>query len=63
MLIPLLLFCISTCITPGSNNFMIMASGTNFGVRRSLPHFMGICIGFPAMLLVVGLGLASVFSA
>ena len=63
MLIPLLLFCISTCITPGPNNFMIMASGTNFGIRRSLPHFMGICIGFPAMLLIVGLGLASVFSA
>ena len=63
MLLPLLLFCISTSITPGPNNFMLMVSATNFGIRRSLPHFMGICLGFPVMVLIIGLGLASVFSA
>jgi threonine/homoserine/homoserine lactone efflux protein len=60
-LLPLLLFTISSGLTPGPNNFMIMNSGMNFGLRRSLPHFLGICIGFPIMLLIVALGFGAVF--
>ncbi|ETX15261.1 lysine transporter LysE [Roseivivax halodurans JCM 10272] len=57
----LLAFALVTVITPGPNNFMLMASGANFGVARSLPHMAGIALGFPAMVFFVGLGVMSVF--
>src|SRR3546814_5224049 len=43
-------------ISPGPNNIMVTASATNFGVARSIPHIMGISIGFPVMLMALGLG-------
>lgn len=49
--------------TPGPNNLMLMTSGTNFGVRRSLRHLAGVCVGFTLMVLVIGLGLAGLFRA
>lgn len=49
--------------TPGPNNMMLAASGANFGWRRTVPHAMGVCIGFPLMLVVVALGLGQVFTA
>lgn len=57
----IILFAIATCVTPGPNNAMIMASGLNYGIRRSLPHFGGIVLGFPAMVVAVGLGLSTLF--
>lgn len=56
-----LVFAFSAAFTPGPNNIMIMASGLNFGVKASLPHFLGICFGFPSMILAVGFGLGYVF--
>jgi len=32
-------------ITPGPNNMMLTASGATFGIRRTLPHMLGICVG------------------
>lgn len=57
------LFAFSSGITPGPNNIMLMTSGVNFGIRLSLPHLAGICIGFPCMVLAIGLGLSAVFQA
>ncbi len=57
----LLAFAFVTVITPGPNNFMLMASGANFGFRRSVPHMAGIGIGFPAMCFCVGLGVMRLF--
>lgn len=57
------MFAITTCITPGPNNTMIMTSGLNYGIRRSLPHYFGIVLGFSLMVLAVGLGLATMFEA
>ena len=56
------LFAISASITPGPNNILVMTSGVNFGVKRSLPLLTGICVGFAVMLLLVGLGFSFVFS-
>ncbi|EKE43746.1 transporter, LysE family protein [Oceaniovalibus guishaninsula JLT2003] len=56
-------FAFATIITPGPNNVMLMASGANFGLRRSLPHMAGVAIGFPAMIVGVGLGVMQVFAA
>jgi threonine/homoserine/homoserine lactone efflux protein len=57
----IILFAIATCVTPGPNNAMIMTSGLNYGIQRSLPHYLGIILGFPAMVIAVGLGLTSLF--
>jgi threonine/homoserine/homoserine lactone efflux protein len=54
-------FCAATLVTPGPNNLMLMTSGLNYGFRRTLPHFWGVAIGFALMVLLVGLGLGTVF--
>lgn len=59
--IAVLFFAFSTTITPGPNNVMIMSSGVNYGIRASMPHFLGICLGFPVMVLLVGFGFGVVF--
>ncbi len=57
----LLVFAVIAAFTPGPNNIMIMTSGLNFGVRASMPHFLGICLGFPTMFLAIGFGLGFLF--
>lgn len=57
----LALFGFVSSITPGPNNLMLMASGANFGVRRTLPHMLGISVGFAVMLVLVGAGLVQIF--
>ncbi|MFN0116492.1 MAG: LysE family translocator [Paracoccaceae bacterium] len=61
-LLPLVTFCFVTSVTPGPNNLMLMTSGANFGVRATVPHMAGIAIGFTAMVVLVGLGLAGLFT-
>ena len=55
-------FAIVSLVTPGPNNAMVLASGLNFGMRRTLPHLAGICLGFGFMLVLVGLGLHTLFA-
>jgi threonine/homoserine/homoserine lactone efflux protein len=50
-------------ITPGPNNMMLLASGANFGLRRTLPHMAGVAVGFGLMVLIVGLALAGIVAA
>jgi threonine/homoserine/homoserine lactone efflux protein len=61
LLLALITFAFVSSITPGPNNLMLMASGANFGFRRSIPHMLGIGLGFTFMVILVGLGLAAVF--
>ncbi|ABE49633.1 MULTISPECIES: LysE family translocator [Methylobacillus] len=61
LLLGLVVFATVTSITPGPNNLMLMASGLNYGFRRSLSHLLGISIGFGAMVLIIGLGAQSLF--
>ncbi len=42
---------------------MLLASGVNFGLRRTVPHMLGISVGHSVMVLLVGLGVAGVFKA
>jgi threonine/homoserine/homoserine lactone efflux protein len=60
-LVPFTLFAIAGSVTPGPNNVMLTASGANFGFRRTLPHILGVCIGFPLMVAAIGIGLGRVF--
>lgn len=59
----LLLFAFASSITPGPNNMMLMASGANFGLRRTLPHWAGVVVGFTLLLLAAGFGLGGLFGA
>lgn len=61
LIIALLLFAFVSSITPGPNNLMLMASGANFGFRRTIPHMLGVGIGFTVMIVLVGVGLVQVF--
>ncbi|MGR3468585.1 MAG: LysE family translocator [Shimia sp.] len=63
LLIALAGFAFVSSITPGPNNLMLMASGANYGLRRTLPHMLGVGFGFVAMVALVGLGLMQVFDA
>jgi threonine/homoserine/homoserine lactone efflux protein len=63
LMIALLGFAFVTSVTPGPNNMMLLASGVNFGFRRTLPHMLGISLGHALMVFLVGLGLAGVFKA
>jgi threonine/homoserine/homoserine lactone efflux protein len=54
-------FAFVSTITPGPNNLMLMASGVNWGLRRTVPHLAGVSLGVVAMVLVLGAGLAQVF--
>lgn len=47
--------------TPGPNNFLLMNSGVNFGVRRSLPLLAGIISGCLVMLVALATGLGQLF--
>ncbi len=62
-LLPLLGFAIAGSVTPGPNVLMVAAATAGHGVRAVRPHMMGITLGFSAMLLVVGLGLAGPLAA
>ncbi|WP_213958540.1 MULTISPECIES: LysE family translocator [unclassified Variovorax] len=55
------LFALVSSITPGPNNTMMLASGVNFGFARSVPHMVGITVGFCFMILLMGMGLGAVF--
>ncbi|MEQ6202029.1 LysE family translocator [Sulfitobacter sp. HNIBRBA2951] len=57
----LAIFAFVSSATPGPNNLMLMASGANFGFARTIPHMMGISIGFMVMLFSVGAGLVQIF--
>ena len=55
------LFGLTAGITPGPNNIMLMTSGMNFGIKSSIPHVLGVCIGFPVMVILIGLGFSIIF--
>lgn len=58
---PLFVFAFVGSMTPGPNNVMLMASGANYGFRRTIPHMLGVVIGFAVMVVLVGVGLAGLF--
>lgn len=63
LLLALITFAFVSSITPGPNNLMLMASGANFGFRRTIPHMLGIGLGFTVMVLLVGGGLVQLFDS
>ncbi|PTQ12997.1 lysine transporter LysE [Sphingomonas oleivorans] len=60
---PLILYSVLMTITPGPNNMMLASSGLLFGVRRTVPHMLGISTGMMVLISVVGAGLGGLFAA
>jgi len=63
LLTALITFAFVSSVTPGPNNLMLMTSGANFGILRTLPHLFGVVFGFVLMIILVGTGLMQVFEA
>lgn len=63
ILVALIVFAFISSITPGPNNLMLMTSGINFGVRRTVPHMLGVTSGFTLMIAMIGLGLMQLIQA
>ena len=63
ILFGLITFAVVSSITPGPNNLMLLASGVNYGFRRTVPHMLGIAFGFGLMIISIGFGLAALFEA
>lgn len=60
MLLACASFCLVASITPGPNNMMLLSSGATFGLRRTVPHILGISLGCAVMVLLLGWGLSGV---
>ena len=58
-----ILFAFATSITPGPNNVMVATAAANHGVRATVPHMLGISLGFGFLVALVGLGLAGPLAA
>ena len=50
-------FVVAMSITPGPNNLMMMSSSALFGVRATLPHYLGVQLGFSLMAIAAVFGL------
>lgn len=61
LLTALAAFAFVSSITPGPNNLMLMTSGTNFGFKQTVPHMLGVGLGFTFMVVLVGLGIMQIF--
>ena len=57
-LIAMALFAFTMSISPGPVNLITLSAGLNHGTRHALGFVSGATIGFTALLLVIGLGLA-----
>jgi threonine/homoserine/homoserine lactone efflux protein len=55
----LVAFASAMAFTPGPNNIMVTASGVNFGFTRTIPHILGITIGFVVLLAACAAGRSS----
>jgi threonine/homoserine/homoserine lactone efflux protein len=54
------LFVFVSSVTPGPNNMMVMASGLNYGILRTLPHIAGVVVGIGLLVFSVGMGMLSI---
>ena len=50
-------------ITPGPVNMIILSSGINYGVTRTIPYVSGATVGFTLLLLCIGFGFSQFIHA
>ena len=59
--ISICLFWFVTAFTPGPNNIVASYSGFNFGVIKTIPHILGVTLGFTTLILFLIIGLINIF--
>ncbi|SMF47275.1 Threonine/homoserine/homoserine lactone efflux protein [Alteromonadaceae bacterium Bs31] len=59
--VPAILFSLTGAVTPGPNTIMLMSNSLNYGVRLTLPAYLGVCLGFTIMFAAIALGLGALF--
>ena len=55
------LFWFVTAYTPGPNNVVASYSGFNFGLVKTIPHILGVTLGFTSLVIFLTIGLINVF--
>ena len=55
------LFWIVAAYTPGPNNVVASYSGFNFGIKKTIPHILGVTFGFTFLIFLLTIGLVNVF--
>lgn len=63
IIISIFTFSLAAAITPGPNNIMLVSSGMVFGYKKSIAHILGIVVGFPIMVILIGLGMGALFQS
>jgi threonine/homoserine/homoserine lactone efflux protein len=63
LFLALTVFAIVMSFTPGPNNILLTASGVNFGFVRSIPHMLGVEVGFLVLVVACAAGLGLIFAA
>lgn len=61
LLTALIIFALVSSITPGPNNLMLMNSGATYGIKKTIPHALGVACGFTLMVILVGMGIMQFF--
>ena len=60
-IISICLFWFVAAYTPGPNNIVASYSGFNFGVKKTIPHILGVALGFTSLVFFLTVGLINVF--
>ncbi len=60
-IISICLFWFVTAFTPGPNNIVASYSGFNFGIKKTIPHILGVTFGFTALIISLIIGLINIF--
>jgi len=55
------LFWFVTAYTPGPNNVVASYSGFNFGIKKTIPHILGVTLGFTSLVIFLTIGLINFF--
>jgi threonine/homoserine/homoserine lactone efflux protein len=63
LLLAMFSFSLVMSITPGPVNTIILSSGINYGVKKTIPYVSGATIGFTLLLLFIGLGFSQFINA
>ena len=60
-IVSIALFWFVTAYTPGPNNVVASYSGFNFGIIKTIPHILGVTLGFTSLVLFLTIGLINIF--
>ena len=60
-IVSIALFWFVTAYTPGPNNVVASYSGFNFGIIKTIPHILGVTLGFTSLVIFLTIGLINIF--